>query len=254
MIDISIAIVAYHDEPDVREAVASIENCTSKEMKKHIYIIDNSEAAGSLGELAGEYEDVSYVQTGRNLGFGGGHNFVLGQLDSRFHAIVNPDVILRMDALSVLMDFMEADGAGMSVPRLLDEQGNLLKVYRREVTVCDLFLRMFAKGCFRKRQAYHTMQEMDYDRPFTVPFAQGSFLVIRTELFRELGGFDERFFLYMEDADLCRRVNEVSTLRYCPNAAVVHKWRKGSHTDKRLFALHVRSIAAYFLKWGWKLI
>lgn len=254
MNDISIAIVAYNDEPDVRMAVASIEKHTSEKISKHIYIIDNSDKENQLKELAGEYSDVSYVPTGKNLGFGGGHNYILKELDSEFHAIVNPDIILRMDALGVLLEFMQDEEIGMSVPRLLNEQGELLKVYRREVTVVDMFLRMFLKGCFKKRQAYHTMQEQEYDKPFRVPFAQGSFLVIRTELFVKLGGFDERYFLYMEDADLCRRVNEVSELRYCPDAAVIHKWEKGSHKKGSLFRLHVNSMIAYFRKWGWKLV
>lgn len=254
MNDISIAIVAYNDEPDVRMAVESIESHTSEKINKHIYIIDNSDTENELEEFAEGFGDVSYLPTGGNLGFGGGHNFVLEKLNSKFHAIVNPDIILEMDALGALMEFMQDEAIGMSVPRILDEKGELLAVYRRELTVFDMFLRMFAGGCMKKRQAYHTMQDMDYERPFTVPFAQGSFLVIRTELFRQLGGFDERYFLYMEDADLCRRVNEVSELRYCPGAAVIHKWEKGSHKNGGLFRLHVKSMIAYFGKWGWKLI
>jgi hypothetical protein len=117
-----------------------------------------------------------------------------------------------------------------------------------------MFLRMFLKGACKKRQAYHTMQDMDYDKPFAVPFAQGSFLLIRTELFRELGGFDERFFLYMEDADLCKRVSERAALLYCPDAEVIHKWERGSHKNPRLFLLHVKSMAAYFHKWGCKFL
>lgn len=97
------------------------------------------------------------------------------------------------------------------------------------------------------------MQDMDYEKPFPVPFAQGSFLVIRTELFRELEGFDERYFMYMEDADLCKRVNNVSSLWYCPDTAVIHKWERGSHKDKKLLKIHILSMFRYFRKWGWKI-
>lgn len=252
MTDISIAIVAYNDEEDVCRVVASIEAYTAEHITKKIYIIDNSSEENKLSALEQKYPDVSYLKTGQNLGFGGGHNKVLPLLDSRFHAIVNPDILLCMDAFDVLMRFMEDEKIGMSVPRIVDEQGKLLSVYRRELTVWDMFLRMFLKGAFQKRQAYHTMQDMDYDRPFEVPFAQGSFLVVRTELFRQLGGFDERFFLYMEDADLCRRVNQVSKLWYCPDATVIHKWERGSHKNKKLFRIHVKSMISYFYKWGWK--
>ena len=145
---------------------------------------------------------------------------------------------------------MEDESIGMCVPRLVDEDGNLLAVYRRDLTVWDMFIRMFLKGAFKKRQAYHTMQDMDYTKAFDVPFAQGSFLMIRTELFKKLKGFDERFFLYMEDADLCKRLNQISRLCYCPDAQVIHKWEKGSHKSGKLFKLHVQSMISYFLKWG----
>ena len=254
MDDISIGIVAYNDEEDVRAAVESIERYTSEDIKKKIYIIDNSTQSNHLENMQETYQDVCYRKMKQNIGFGGGHNYIMSELDSKFHAIVNPDIILDSDAFLALIDFMQDETIGMCVPRLLDEEGNLLAVYRRELTVCDMFIRMFAKRFFLRRQAYHTMQDMDYNRPFDVPFAQGSFLMIRTELFRRLGGFDEQFFLYMEDVDLCKRVNEVSVLRYCPMAAVIHKWERGSHKNKALFQMHLKSMRIYFQKWGWKLI
>ena len=94
MTDISIAIVAYNDEEDVCRAVASIEAYTAEHITKKIYIIDNSSEENKLSALEQKYPDVSYLKTGQNLGFGGGHNKVLPLLDSRFHAIVNPDILL----------------------------------------------------------------------------------------------------------------------------------------------------------------
>lgn len=259
MKDLTITIVSYHNEEDVKKAVASIEEYTPKTISKQIYIVDNAESTlnkegtgvAVFEKLACRYEDVTYLPTGENLGFGHGHNYVLEQLDSKYHAIVNPDIILEEDAFSKLLAFMEDESIGMCVPRLVDEDGNLLAVYRRDLTVWDMFIRMFFKAGFKKRQAYHTMQDADYTKPFHVPFAQGSFLLVRTELFKQLGGFDERFFLYMEDADLCKRVNQVSSLYYCPFATVIHKWEKGSHKSSKLFKLHVKSMIAYFCKWGW---
>ncbi len=253
MTDISITIVAYNNETDVKDAVRSIMEQTNGKLSKKIYIVDNSTEANQLSSLAEEYADVVYQRPGENLGFGGGHNYVLPELDSQYHAIVNPDILLTEDSFSVLLSFMEQSQAGMAVPRLLDEKGNLQAVYRRELTVFDMAVRMFFSAHFHKRQYYHTMQDMDYGKPFLVPFAQGSFLVIRTELFRELGGFDERYFMYMEDADLCKRVNKVSSLWYCPGTAVIHKWERGSHKDMRLLRIHISSMFQYFRKWGWKL-
>ena len=255
MKDLTITIVSYHNGEDVKKAVESIEKYTSKNINKQIYIVDNSEKPETdLGKLKELYPDIDYLATGKNLGFGGGHNYVLKQLDSKYHAIVNPDIILKEDAFSKLISFMQDESIGMCVPRLVDETGELLAVYRRELTIGDMFLRMFLKGAFKKRQAHHTMQDADYTKPFDVPFAQGSFLLIRTDLFQKLGGFDERFFLYMEDADLCKRVNQVSRLCYCPDTKVIHKWEKGSSKNGKLFQLHVQSMMTYFRKWGIKFL
>jgi hypothetical protein len=97
------------------------------------------------------------------------------------------------------------------------------------------------------------MQSSNYDKPFRVPFGQGSFLVIRTELFKEISGFDERFFMYLEDADLCKRVNEISEVVYFPGTTVIHKWERGSHKNLKLFKMHMKSMFKYFSKWGFKL-
>ena len=254
MVDLSIAIVAYKDNGDVEKAIASIAAYTPKDLSKVLYIIDNSANETGLKDLQARFDFVKYICTGKNLGFGGGHNYVLNMLNSKYHAIINPDIVLQNDAFSCLLRYMEEHrDVKMTVPKLTDESGEIIKAYRRELTVFDMFIRMFIKKGFNKRRDYHTMQDMDYSKPFRVPFAQGSFLVIDTAFFKELKGFDERFFLYMEDADLCRRVNEVSSLFYVPEAVAVHKWEKGSHKDNKLFKLHVSSMVKYFMKWGFKL-
>lgn len=253
MTDISITIVAYNDEEDVRNAVCSIMEHTAAVIQKKIYIVDNSTEENDLKDFTEQWEEVYYRRPEQNLGFGAGHNLVLEELDSKYHAIVNPDILLTEDSLPILMECMEQQQAGMVVPRMVDENGCLQAVYRRELTVLDMGIRMFLSSHFRKRQAHHTMQDMDYSRPFPVPFAQGSFLVIRTELFREIGGFDTRYFMYMEDADLCKQVNRCSSLWYCPDTTVIHRWERASKKDGRLRRIHMASMFRYFCKWGWKL-
>lgn len=255
-IDLTISIVAYHNYDDILNAVASIEKYTDISITKQIYIVDNScnaednkdrvEFENSLNQ----YQDVQYINVGANVGFGKGHNYVLKDINSQYHAIVNPDILMNEDAFSKIIEFMKDETIGMCIPRIVDEDGELQSVYRRELTVWDMFIRMFMKKHFVKRQNYHTMQDMNYTKPFQVPFGQGSFLVVRTTLLKELKGFDDRYFMYMEDADLCKRVNKVSKLMYCPDATVVHKWERGSHKNKKLFMIHVKSMFAYFGRWG----
>ena len=249
MKDLTVSIVAFNDEEDVFNAVSSIEEHTPSLIAKTIYIVDNSDRTNTLDSSLKKFDDVVYIKQAENTGFGAGHNKVLDIIDSKYHAIVNPDIILKEDAFTPLLNYMENSEAGMAAPKILDEKGEMIKAYRLDPTPFDMFIRMFLKGMFKKRKARHTMQDMDYSKPFKVPFVQGSFLLIRTDLFKQLHGFDERFFLYMEDADLCRRVNSVSTLMYCPDASIIHKWGQGSHKSLKLFRMHVSSMIKYFRKW-----
>lgn len=253
---LSICIVAYHNHEDILNAVESIEKFTDKSIEKKIYIVDNSEKYEEATDIKNKlksFADVEYLETGKNLGFGKGHNYVLSLLDSKYHAIVNPDILLTNDAFSLILNYMDNHkDTGMVIPRVTDEKGKLQEAYRKELTVFDMFVRMFCRKLFPKRIARHTLQDKDYSKPFQVPFAQGSFLVIRTELLKDLEGFDDNFFMYIEDADLCRRVNLVSRLEYFPDASVIHKWEKGSHKSKTLFKFHTDSMKYYFKKWGMK--
>ncbi|MFR9239380.1 MAG: glycosyltransferase [Clostridium baratii] len=258
---ISISIVVYRGFDDALAAIESIERHTNPLLLKKIYIIDNSayentnEKQSAFVASLSKFQDVIYVNTQENMGFGKGHNYVLDKIDSQYHAIVNPDIILYEDTLSKIVDYMNHNrSVGMCIPRIVTLDGSIQPAYRRELTIFDMFIRMFCKKGFKKRKFYHTMQDMDYSKEFSVPFGQGSFLVIKSELFKGLRGFDDRYFMYLEDADLCKRVNQVSSLMYYPYATAVHKWEKESHRNIRLFKIHLKSMVSYFLKWGikWK--
>ena len=255
MNDLTVSIVIYNNYEDTEKAVASIEDYTNRSIQKTVFLVDNSVRPDIDAEKTAfrqhmmAYDSVEYIDVGKNIGFGKGHNYVLSRLDSSFHAIVNPDIYFAEDVFSDLMDFMDCSSIGMCTPRLVDPDGCLQPAYRREITVLDILNRTVLKRALKKREHYHTMQEQNFEEPFYVPFAQGSFLLVRTELFRRIGGFDERFFMYLEDADLCKRINQISQTWYCPSVTVYHKWGMESHKDRKLALIHLKSMILYFMKW-----
>lgn len=260
-VTLSISIVVYKKYDDVLLAIDSIERFTDSSLSKRIYIVDNSRYADDnhykqtfLQTLA-KYKDVVYQDTKKNLGFGKGHNFVLDQLDSDYHAIVNPDIVLYSDAFSPLVEFLKKNtDIGMTAPILTDEYNNIQSVFRRDLTLLDLFCRyVHFCGPMKRRHAYHTMADVDKNRDFECPFIQGSFLVVRTELFKNVKGFDDRYFMYAEDADLCRKFAQKSRVVVHSDVKVVHKWEKASHTNFKLMRIHFVSLMKYFHKWGWKI-
>jgi len=259
---LTITIVAYHNYEQIKTAVASIEKYTDSSITKKLYISDNSEYERNYNleqksdflMFLANYDDIEYIDNQKNLGFGKGHNVVIERIESDFHAIVNPDIEIHEDVFYAVLSYLnKEENVGMVIPKIVDENGKIQKAYREYPTVFDMFIRMFCKSIFNKRQAKHTLQAKDYSLPFEVPFAQGCFLVIRTSIVKSLHGFDDRYFMYMEDADLCRQVNEISRVMYYPGASVTHSWEKGSHKNMKLMKIHIQSMLRYFNKWGWKL-
>ena len=90
----------------------------------------------------------------------------------------------------------------------------------------------------------------DTDKPFEITNATGCFMFFRTSVFTELGGFDERFFMYLEDCDIARRTAEKYKALHYPMADVIHLWERESKRNKKLLLIHIQSILKYFLKWG----
>lgn len=261
--DVTVSVVVYRDYASPLAMAESLAAETDPALRVRLYVVDNSALApgdplgaerDAFAEGLGRLGFCEYVDAGGNLGFGRANNLALSMADSRYHAFVNPDVLLVEDALSKLRDFMDSrPSCGMCAPRLVDEEGRLQDAYRLDPTVLDALNRTVLHGALRRRARRHSMGDADYSRPFRVPFAQGSFLFGRTGLLKELGGFDDRFFMYLEDADLCRRVNGASELLYCPDATAVHRWERGSHKSASLMRRHLDSYRLYFKKWGLRL-
>lgn len=273
MVPISLSVVLYRDYRTPAAMIRSLMQFTDPNLRFQIIAVDNSnlDSGDSLtedrdrfvNEFSGTGADTNsdsstcrfqYVDVHKNLGFGKANNVALNMVNSQYHVFINPDILFISDALSVLKTFMDSHlDVGMCIPRMVDAERHPLKVYRRDITVLDAFNRMILKNRLRKRDYWHTMGSEDYSKPFRVPFGQGSFLFARTELLKQLGGFDDSFFMYLEDADLCRRVNQVSQLAYCPDTTVIHKWEQGSHKSLKLFKEHLKSYIIYFKKWGLEL-
>lgn len=142
---------------------------------------------------------------------------------------------------------------GAVIPKLVDKNHKLLPVYRRKITLFDIVIRYINPfGIFNKRINFHIMKDKDYNKPFVVPFGQGSFIVVRHNIFKDIKGFDERYFMYIEDADLCKRINIISKLVYMPYTTAIHFWQASSHKNIKLMFIHLSSMVKYFKKWGIK--
>ncbi len=220
-------------------------------------VVDN----GSSDEIRDAVQEMGgiYVRPGMNLGFGRGHNLALAQLggvDAQYHLILNPDIAFDADALDRLADVMDSHpDVGLVMPKVLYPDGSNQYLCKLLPAPIDLMLRRFLPGPWkrlaRKRTALYELRFLDSDMPAYVPSLSGCFMFARRSVLQAVNGFDERFFLYMEDVDLCRRMLSVSRLLYWPGVTVEHVHQMGSYRSRKLLILHIRSAILYFNKWGW---
>lgn len=255
MTDLTISIVTYKNDRTIVKSLEALFYFSPPSIKQRVFIIDNASSENTKNVIKSFAERVTLIQSDRgNIGFGAAHNLILEGLDSRYHVIMNPDIYLQDGrALLILMDYLDSHPeVGMVVPKIIDEQGELQFLCRRNPTILDLFLRFIPGNLWSRRQDYHTMKDQDYNTSFEVEFASGCFMMIRTKLFKQLGGFDDQFFLYVEDADLTRRVNMISKTVYVPQAIVCHAWQRASYSNPAMAKIHLKSLLHYFRKWGFR--
>jgi len=248
---ISASLVLYeHTSADFHEAVDSyLKSCEGV-----LHIVDNS--ATPIRSEWFAHERVRYHFAGANLGFGRGHNLALHRLKepSDCHLFLNPDVWFSPEVLPHLAQQLDANpGWGAIMPRIEYPDGQLQRLCKLLPTPVDLIFRRFLpfkliQQLINQRYELHTLAQ---DRRNDVPSLSGCFLLVRTSLLKKIGGFDERFFMYMEDVDLVRRIGMQARTIYDPSVKITHAYAKGSYSNKRLLRYHLESAIKYFNKWGW---
>lgn len=221
----------------------------------HIYIIDNSPPEFDTFKDWKTPPDVTIVRPGRNLGYGRAHNLAIKESvrQHSYHLVCNPDITLGDSLICVLHDFMEqARDVGLCMPKVVDESGQTQHLCKRLPSPIVLIGRRFLPASWLKKKiAIYEMRDRSYDVQMDVPCLSGCFMFFRSSVLERLGGFDERFFMYMEDFDLSRRASIVGRNVYFPRATVVHGHSRGSYHSWRLLAIHIVSATRYFNKWGW---
>lgn len=253
---LSACIVAYCDYEEVCAAVRSILQYTPAP-DFVLYVVDNASPDGCGQKLAGtDFGDarVQVLCLPQNLGFGKGHNVVLDKLQSDVHFVLNPDILLTENTLEPMAEWLLAcPGAAMATPQLHYPDGRLQHLPRRKPTPWLLLARQLAPrlgGVFQRADDHYTMQDEDLTVPRQIEFCTGSFMAVRTEVYRQIGGFDPAYFMYVEDADLTQKVLQKGTVWLAPQFCAVHAWHRAPMRDAGKFKMQLVSMGRYFKKWG----
>ncbi len=179
---------------------------------------------------------VKLIRTGENIGFARAHNRGVRSSGGDYVVFANPDTLVGRDFFERLAAFFrEHQEAAIVGPRILDDSGAIQLSARKEVGFISgllgrtsLLTRLFPDSATVRRMFPASGR---HDGPAAVDWVSGACMSARRDLLAEINGFDERFFMYFEDADLCRRAREAGRLvYYLPGVEVVHHTGKSSHS------------------------
>lgn len=248
--NVTAAIVLY--ENDVDELKKAIDSCLASPLIHTLYLMDNS-ATNRLQSLA-QQARVRYIHLGKNIGFGAAHNVAIQQVDSAYHLMLNPDISFATGVIEELSAFMESNpGVGLVMPKVYYNGGKIQRLCKLLPSPLNLFGRRFAGNSKwgKALDATYELYDFNYDYVLDVPNLSGCFMFVRTALLKQLGGFDPRYFMYLEDVDLIRRIGRQARTVFYPNVHVYHGYRKESYANGKLMRIHILSAIKYFNKWGW---
>lgn len=250
---ISCSIVCYQNSPE--EIAHVLGSVTSSQVEVALYLVDNSQD-DTLSGIAEQF-GATYIHLPHNPGFGAAHNLAMreaSKLDPAYHLVLNPDITFTENVIPALCEYMQRHrDIGLIMPNVYYPDGQQQFLCKLLPNPLDLMIRRFFPDLYRfsGRLAWYEMHHSGYDKIMDVPALSGCFMLMRSAVLRETGVFDERFFMYLEDVDLSRRIGRQSRTVYFPYVSVVHNYGKGSYKNLKLLYRHAVSAIRYFNKWGW---
>lgn len=231
--------------------------------KLKVLVVDNHSDDDSIGILRtrlAKHPDFSLLESPRNAGFGAGNALAIKRIETPYLLIINPDNELAPDALDIMLSRMEADAdIGIIAPKLVHEDGSIRESSRAFPRLLDVIAkRTPLQHLFHRRLEHYLQSTEDPNRERDTDWVVGACMLMRTDVYRQIGGFDERFFLFFEDIDLCRRMWQAGKrVVYCPSAVATDRKKRLSEGGvlsllrRKAGRAHIRSAIRYFRKWSW---
>lgn len=258
---ISVCILQYRTPLDSVACVRNLQQQTIAE-KLEIILIDNHSDDDSIGIIRNRLSDIEnlrIVESDKNRGFAHGNNLGARYATGEYILMLNPDTQPEPDGLERLVEVLESDSSiGIIAPKLVFPDGTIRDSYRTYPTVIDLIIkRSFLKHILKERMKKYLQYDSSPNKTRDIDWVVGAFMLMRMDLFEELGGFDPRYFLFLEDTDLCRKCwNKGKRVLYYPQVeALDGKQRLSGSKFRHMFTkktgrIHIVSAIKYFRKWG----
>jgi GT2 family glycosyltransferase len=234
-VDLSIIIVSWNVQEYLRQCLNSLRADFDQNLKYEIIVIDNNSSDNTAAMLAHDFPEVELIRNKDNLGFARANNQGIKISRGKFVLLLNPDTQVRKGCINTLISFLRShDKTGVVGPKLLNLDGTL-----QASGVHFPSLANSLSGYFRLKREVTGAYFVHASQPMTVNALMGACLLVKREVINQVGGFDEDYFMYAEEADWCYRIrNRGWHIYYVPEAEVYH--RKGSSARQVPLETYVR--------------
>lgn len=254
MKDLSIIIVTYNSAEDIIPCLFSIEE-RSGGVDKEVIVVDNASSDGTALLVEERFPHVTVVRNDFNKGFAAAINQGAGAAGGRYLFLINPDSILKDDGLSRALTFLDGNGrVGAAGCRIINPDGTIQLSCRSFPSYGTIFFsrysimsRLFPNNRFSRR---FLLSNRDHGAPMAVDWVSGAAMLLRKTALDDAGGFDEAYFLFIEDIDLCWRLRRKGwQVCYIPYPTVLHHIGKSSEKIRlKSIYYHHRSIYLFYSK------
>lgn len=266
MLDLSIVIVNYNNRGLLRQCLKSIfNNLKTSILNFKVILVDNNSSDGSVDMSREEFPAVRLIPLEKNLGYAKAVNIGIKSIECKYYLILNMDTtIVQENAIDIMVEFMEKNkDVGLAGPKLINPNGTT------QVSSClfpkflyPMYRRTILKNLPHAKKVMHKylMFDWDHNQSRPVDWVIGTGMIVRNEAIKQVGLMDERFFMYFEDVDWCRRYWENQwKVYYMHNVQIVHYHSRGSAKKSglpsiflnKLTRIHITSWLKYFIKyWG----
>jgi N-acetylglucosaminyl-diphospho-decaprenol L-rhamnosyltransferase len=259
----AVVSVSYYSTGDLDQSILSARAASTHPLG--VFVVNNAADDSEMSSFAAAHPDVVVFEAGANLGYGRAVNFAVRQLGPEFEwiLVVNPDTEFSSGAIDELLRVARAHSEAAAFgPRIVDADGSVYPSARalpslRVGAGHALFARFWPDNRFSNRYRRADLTSPELTEPTATGWLSGACLLVRRSVFDEIGGFDERFFMYFEDVDLGKRIGETGALNlYVPSAMITHVGGQSTKRhSRRMIVAHHRSAYLYLEKKyrGWYL-
>lgn len=254
MPDLSIIIVTYNSEKYIAKCIDSI-NCNLKDVSFETIVVDNNSTDATVAILT-EKPNVILLRNNKNVGFAAANNRGIKSARGSFVLILNPDIIITSSTVlkDMISYYIQNPSTGIMSARLFYEDGSVQESARKFPAISFFLIRGFKLEQVFKKSKFYQLNTFDCElpkKPIKVDWVIGAFMLMKKTYLEEVGMFDEKYFMYYEDADLCLKFKRKGyKIVYYPLATAIHAYHRES--AKSFFSLlkliHFKSFIRFFLR------